>query len=305
MEAKAINPAQYIFDWLRLFSYRSKILWAYRESQKIKHQMKDDFIVIQDCVKKLKKDDAIDPTIKELQVILDNAQNAIATYGIDLTYLDYQCRTIETNLQNYQIRLARIQEKAGEHSIQNMLPEEWVFQVKNLASRLLIPDTNLSDILIQMGNIQGASNLNFLKNFSDSVAQSWLLQVQKDYGSLSPGLSLLDSLTNTVRAVIEVDRGKRDRTFQNTVAILGVGLAAGSFVASIAGQFPGAGDTKPEQALKYPVGSTLSHLGVPNSWLVPTTSIVISLGVAIAFGTLTALVIKLSWLVRKLEQRSR
>jgi hypothetical protein len=149
------------------------------------------------------------------------------------------------------------------------------------------------------------TDLKFLKKFYRSGRDKYLQQVQKDYDSLSPGLKLLEVSVNFIRAEVALNQAKRDRTFQNTIAIIGVGLAAGSFIASIAGQFPGAGDTKPAEALKYPVGSTLSYLGVPNPWLVPTTSIVISLGVAIAAGAFTALVIQLSWLAKKLRSRSR
>lgn len=45
------------------------------------------------------------------------------------------------------------------------------------------------------------------------------------------GFQLLDSSLNTLRSRVEVNQAKRDRTFQDTAAILGIGLA----VASISG----------------------------------------------------------------------
>jgi hypothetical protein len=108
---------------------------------------------------------------------------------------------------------------------------------------------------------------------------------------------LLGDLINSIRGVTEIDQAVRDRTFQNTVAIFGVGLAAGSIVASIATQFPGA--SNPKEAAKYPVGSALFQLGVPAPWLSPAISATVSLGIAVAFALLTAVLIKIGWLLRK------
>ncbi|HEY9634471.1 MAG TPA: hypothetical protein V6D14_13745 [Coleofasciculaceae cyanobacterium] len=263
----ADKAADFIPEWLRLFCYRSKILWAYRQSRLLKQSLKTDFIKIQQYIKGFKTDKYKKQSLKHIEQILDEAETIFSNYVIDLNYLEFQSSTIDTNLYNYR--------------------------------QLLVEMQNNSTIEVM------PTDLKFLKKFYRSGRDKYLQQVQKDYDSLSPGLKLLEVSVNFIRAEVALNQAKRDRTFQNTIAIIGVGLAAGSFIASIAGQFPGAGDTKPAEALKYPVGSTLSYLGVPNPWLVPTTSIVISLGVAIAAGAFTALVIQLSWLAKKLRSRSR
>jgi hypothetical protein len=107
---------------------------------------------------------------------------------------------------------------------------------------------------------------------------------------LNPGMTLFTDLANAIRAVTEIERSERDRAFQNTVAIVGVGLAAGSLAVSIAGQFPDA--TKPQDAAKYPVGSLLLQLGVTESWISPAVLTTVSLGVGIMAAVVTWLIIK-------------
>ena len=295
----AKKAAAFNFDWLRLFSYRHKILWGYAQSRHLKQQLKQDSTKIRAFAGNINSVD-----LKELRRTVVKSQKILPQYSINLNALGSQNRTIEINLLNYNRRLitiaehlSTIQTKAGDKSINKFLPNGVVSWLQ-AASRLSI-GTNQTALLAQLANWQHPCDLKFLEKFSDEVAKKYQLQAQKDYENLSLDLQLLQDLINSSRAITEIDQAERDRTFQNTVAILGAGLAAGSFVASIAGQFPGAGETQAAEALKYPVASLLSHLGVPKPWLVPTTSMAISLGVAIAFGSLTALVIKLSWLARK------
>ncbi|MGL5064083.1 MAG: hypothetical protein ACRC62_29195, partial [Microcoleus sp.] len=113
----------------------------------------------------------------------------------------------------------------------------------------------------------------------------------------SPGVTLLTELINSIRGVTEIDQSERDRSFQNTIAILGVGLASASFVASISPQFPGA--STPKEAIKYPLGCTLSQLGIPDPWLIPAISTTASIGIGFLAAIITALFIQLSWFVKK------
>lgn len=114
------------------------------------------------------------------------------------------------------------------------------------------------------------SDLKTFDNFIDDANRKYLEQVKNDYESLNIGMTLLTNLINAIWGVTEIESSERDRNFQSTIAIVGVGLAASSTVASIAGQFPGA--TNPKDAAKYPVGSVISKLGVPEAWLSPTVS---------------------------------
>jgi len=256
----AREASEFNFDWLRLFAYRSKIIWAYGQSQYLRKKLKDDFIAIQKSIRDFNQAQARRLNLKKLRQTLVDAQNTLSNYSINLKYLNTQKRTIEVNLLNYRRRLDRIQQR--------------------------------------LTNFQAASVLECLKQFGDDVERRYLLQVQSDYENFSPGLSLLENLINSVRGVTEIDQSERDRNFQEIIAVAGVGLAAGALAASSAEQFPGM--SEPKEVVKYPIGSTLAQWGVPDSWLPPTILATVSLGMTIIFALLTALLIKLSWLFRKL-----
>ncbi|GAB1544587.1 hypothetical protein NUACC21_72630 [Scytonema sp. NUACC21] len=74
------------------------------------------------------------------------------------------------------------------------------------------------------------SELNFLQGFSNLVTDKYLLQITKDYEHMEMSSKWLDISINTLRSRIEVEQAERDRTFQNTVGIVGVGLATASLV---------------------------------------------------------------------------
>ncbi|NEN88653.1 MAG: hypothetical protein F6K48_06855 [Okeania sp. SIO3H1] len=124
--------------------------------------------------------------------------------------------------------------------------------------------------------------------------------MQKDYANLSPNLKLLEDLINSIRGITEIEQAESDRHFQELVAILGVGLGAGASVASISGHFPYV--TKYTKASEHSVGKFLSKYSVPEPWLAPGTSIILSL-LASVIGIVG---VKLWWYIaKKWEQNSR
>ncbi|MFH7029363.1 MAG: hypothetical protein ACHBN1_29225 [Heteroscytonema crispum UTEX LB 1556] len=255
----AKKASEFNFDWLRLFAYRSKILWAYGQSQYLKNKLRDDFIAIEKYQKDFNKAKSGKLDLKKLRQTLVDAQDTLWYYSVNLNYLTTQKRTIEVNLLNYERRLERIKQK--------------------------------------LTDLQMPIDLKFFDDFIEDVKRRYLEQTKNYYESLNIGLTLLTDLINAIRGVTEIESSERDRTFQSTIAIVGVGFAGSSFVASIAGQFPGA--TNPQEAAKYPVGSLISELGVPEPWLSPTVSATVSLGVGILAAFVTWLGIKVFESLRK------
>lgn len=288
------KASEFNFDWMRLFYYRNKILWAYAQSRYFKQQLKVDFITLQKGITDLRTKSSPKPKLKLLTPILKTAQNTLSNYFIDISYFDYQIRNIEINLNNYKKRLVTLQEKAERETVNTLLPKELNSLIQNPAITSLISNSALSSFLSQLPNSQSSLDLKFLEKFSNKIEDKYLLQVQKDYENLSPGEKLLEGLINSinsVRSLIEIDQQERDRYFQSTIAIVGVGLAAGSVVASLCTIFPTA---NPDKALQHPVGHALnSYLHVPLEWVVPATSGVFIVSATILFGLLTWLVISL------------
>ncbi len=288
------KAAEFNFDWMRLFCYRNKILWAYAQSRYLKQQLKADFVPLQKGITDLRTVSYPKPKLKLLTPILEEAQNTLSRYSINISYFDYQLRNIEINLDNYKKRLVTLQEKADRETVNSSLPKELTSLIQNPALTSLISHPALSPFLSQITNSQSSLDLKFLEKFSNEVEDKYLLQVQKDYENLSPGEKLLEGLMNSinsVRSLIEIDQQERDRNFQSAIAIVGVGLAAGSVVASLCTLFPTA---NPDKALQHPIGHALNtYLHVPPDWIVSATSGVFIVSATILFGLLTWLVISL------------
>ncbi|MDJ0692031.1 MAG: hypothetical protein QNJ41_26495 [Xenococcaceae cyanobacterium MO_188.B32] len=215
-EPTARKAAALFYSWLRLFCYRHKILWAYRQSRQLKSELKEYFVPIYEDINNIQSASAKKQKLTALRPVLDKAQKTISDYSIKLSDFDYQVRTIEVNLENYQRRLEYMQ--------------------KQVASE------NSPMLLYKLGAYQsGSSDLKFLEKFSGEVTDKYLLQVRTDYKNLSPGKELLQGLMNSidsVRSIIEIEQAERDRKFQEIVGIGGVALAVGGIATGIATDFP-------------------------------------------------------------------
>lgn len=297
----------YLREWMGLFGYRHKIFWAYGQSRYLKQQIKKDFIAIQAYIKSSKSD-----SLKQRRKILTDAQKTLSSYAIAVTNFADQLGTIDINLLDYNRRVKRLEKIAEEASIQSILPDRLFPGFLGVNPRTKGSDRAGSSFLSQMANWQHPSDLKFLENFGEDIANKYQLQLQKDIENLSPGLNLLENLINTTRGITEIEQAQRDRNFQTWVGIFGVGLGAGSFAASVSGNFPHfdaiayKGKNKAKELQKYPVESFLSQqLRIPDAWLVSATLSFYCLAVALFAGAIAAILIKGWWFVRKLPARSR
>ncbi|MEG4456934.1 hypothetical protein [Microcoleus sp. N9_A1] len=281
-------------ELLRLFCYRHKVFWAYAQSRYLKQQLKKDFRVINQLVGNI-----YSQNLKQLCKTVVDAHNILPKYTTELNYLDAQIRTIEINAINYSRRIGTIGDRLNQIQTQNaqnpiaqILPILSWFQSATATSNPTC--TNPTPLLSQIANLQHPCDLKFLEKFSEEVEEKYKLQVQKDYANLSPGLQLLQDLINSSRAITEIEQAQRDRTFQNTVGIIGAGLAVGSIVASI--EIP----TEPnDNFLNPPLDLALSTLHIPCAWLPFAIKITFSLSAALAAGLFTAILIWLGQLRRK------
>ncbi|MEM1169485.1 MAG: hypothetical protein AAGJ08_10525 [Cyanobacteria bacterium P01_H01_bin.35] len=299
-EQTAKKAAEFNFDWLRLLCYRHKILWAYAQSRYLKELLKKSAIEIQEYIQEIQKYKNPSLNLKLLKEILVKSQTTLSKYSINLGYFDSQIRTIEINLLNYQRRLDRIREKATSKALENLLPENIPTPISQF-SKLTINGKDISSILSCFINTPGVTtDLKFMEKFPQEITDKYLLQMQKDYANLSPNLKLLEDLINSIRGITEIEQAESDRYFQELVAILGVGLGAGASIASIAAHFPYVIDTA--KASHHPVGKFLSKYSVPEPWLAPGISIILSLGASV----IGIVGVKLWWYVeKKRKQNSR
>ena len=78
----AKKASQFNFDWLPLFAYRSKILWAYGQSQYLRKNLKDDFVLIKQYIKDFNQAQTRRLNLKKLRHTLVDAQNTLSNYSI-------------------------------------------------------------------------------------------------------------------------------------------------------------------------------------------------------------------------------
>ncbi|MEH2070389.1 MAG: hypothetical protein V7K47_19895 [Nostoc sp.] len=114
----AEQAAEFYKDWMGLFCYRSKISWAYWQSRLVKESLLIHYKKIEENRKITNQSDYWQEkqNFTSSRKILNNIDNILQQYTIDLLNLSFQKQIIEINLSNYQLRLALIKEKAGENN---------------------------------------------------------------------------------------------------------------------------------------------------------------------------------------------
>jgi len=212
-----------------------------------------------------------------------------------------QSRKLKKRLKAGIVKIEETRKELERHSIQRFnadkfqhtLDQAWKIlsdyttALNRLALQAATMKTNLGNYQKRLGIIEdkAAENLVFLKLLSTQVQEKYLLQVQTDHSNLTPELRLLENIIEYIRARVAIEEEHRDRSFQETIATWGIGLAAGAIVASVSGQFP---DTQVTKNLFDIIGLTISDI-----WYKPANSIVLSIGAAVLAGLVTKLVILL------------
>ena len=244
-------------DWMRLFSYRNKILWAYTQSRLVKKSLQTYFSTIKAVNDSIEQARSKDSELNKLNQMLVSVQNTLNDYTRELTLLDFQGGTIDINLTNYEKRLDKIKQKANR---------------------------------IQANS---ETDLNFFTEFSKLVKDKYRLQITKDSEILERGLKLLSDTINAVRSRVEVEKAERDRYFQNFVTLLAGGWAFGSFVAAL----PGLAEKNDNPVRSFLIKLSDLKLSKPPQtsiqepwWLMPTTKGIYTLG-----GFMIAILMLLIW----------
>ncbi|MCF2151204.1 hypothetical protein IQ276_033275 [Desmonostoc muscorum LEGE 12446] len=188
------DATKFYKDWMHLFCYRNKIIWAYSETRKIQKLLKNGFKTIRETINLVsKKSD-----LQGLKAILEKNIENYYKYVIDLNNLDILSKTIEVNWLNYKEYIKYINNYINENS----------------------------------GKF-GDTDLKFLEDINSIIQEKYQAQVRQDYDSLRPGIEILETLLNTIRGMVEIEQAQRDRNLNNTVAIAGVGLATSQIASSI------------------------------------------------------------------------
>ena len=218
--------ANFYYDWLWLFYYRHKIIWAYRNSRLIKSLLeKEDLFPSEATIPEITITlPSLNLAYADLQQIKIDLQKNLVTLSKHTTGLEslaLQLHTIKTNRHNYQIRLERI---------------------KGITTNEL-----------------GLTNLKFLEDFSESVALRYQGQIEQDHASLNPGLRVREKYIDTIRGIVEVSQAERDRRLERNITIVGFAIGAASTTASAISPFV---ETITQRPIKTAKGQFLPE----NAW---------------------------------------
>ncbi|MGL4501954.1 MAG: hypothetical protein ACRCU2_23005 [Planktothrix sp.] len=196
-------------DWMNLFGFQNKIIWAYQQANDIKDQLYEQFIEIRRTILEIKstEQNKNEIDIENLQLIFKSRVKTLSDYAINLCYLEVQIYTIETNLHNYELCLKNIENKS---------------------------------------QIIGETSLSCFKDFIDVVNHQYKRQVEKDYASLKPGMTALENLLDTIKNIVELEKGERDRNIENLIGATGIGLGTASAAASSIANFIGEIRSQPD-----------------------------------------------------------
>lgn len=196
--------AAFYYDWLWLFYYRHKILWAYRNSRIIKNLLEQEDLfprasTIPEINVNLPSLDLASADLQQIKIDLHKNLVTLSKHTAGLESLALQLHTLQTNLHNYQIRLEKIKANAN--------------------------------------NEVGITKLKFLEDFSESIALRYEGQIERDRASLSPGLRVREKYIDTIRGIVEVTQAERDRRLERNITIVGFGIGAASTAASAISPF--------------------------------------------------------------------
>ena len=104
---------------------------------------------------------------------------------------------------------------------------------------------NLANYQNQLNNIverasqEGKTDLKFLEQFSAEVGK-YQHQNQQDISKFQDSLSILETLQETVKSLVEIKQAESDRQFQKNIEIVGFGIGLASIVASSSSAYIGA-----------------------------------------------------------------
>lgn len=185
--------------WITLLRYRHKIWYSYQEGRASKDRILEIFNnTFNASIKKLQ--DHQNHDLHSLKESLEKNLHILAEYSVDLNNILIHKHTLGTNLYNYNL------------AIKDFL------KIAN--------DDRKIDLFLM-------NDLKFLEEFSKIAEMKYEKQLEQDHATLAPGLAVLSGLTETIRGLLEVQQAEIDRRLNNTVAIVGLGLAASGAVAGI------------------------------------------------------------------------
>lgn len=185
-------------ELLDLFFFRTKIVKAYQDSRTTYNDVASAYKDIEDAIDNLPKKGENDEVTTDELKDLKNKLKGLPQLALKYTRL-------LRNLEDYQ-------------------------------NTIFINESNYSEKLQQIHGMIESDNCIFLEKFSQQNSPFFQKQIQADLGYFRHGSTLLEQAIASIRGIVEITQTERDRSLENTIQIVGVGLGAGAIVSGVVTQ---------------------------------------------------------------------
>lgn len=195
-------------SFVNLFCYLNKVVTAYKLSRQVHYVLYEEYLAIEPYIQEIFQGMPVDKNLTQKEL------NQFKKYLKDIPqkYLSYNQLT--RDLDNYRLTI--------DINAQNYKRE-------------------LNDIQSQLPG----ENLSFLSQFFDEDYRLFREQLQSDLGYFQHGATLLEKAMTAIQGRVNIEQAQSDRSFQNTIAIMGVGLTSTGIGASFARYIVAADPGKP------------------------------------------------------------
>lgn len=205
---------------------------------------------------------------------------------------------LKENYQTIQDSVLTIRQKNKDpESLQAALEETleilgtYATDLSQLHSQLRTVKINLANYqerLKKLKEVDPNCQLNSLVEFADFASKKYQRQVESDYESLSPGMTLLENLITTISGIVEINQAKGEKRIERAIAAAGIGVGTASAAASSIANYAEriVIEITPEKPIETDANTTLIpatiHPGIPAGF-----AFIISCLIGVAFGSLT------------------
>lgn len=134
--------------------------------------------------------------LKQLKEWLTELSQTAFDYANHLRDLELHRSSIKTNHENYQF---------------------WLNQIEAIS-------------------LKREDNLELWQQFMTRKSEKFIKQINTDLSYLLPSQQLFQQMIDTIRGIVETEQAERDRSLENTIQIIGVGLGAGAIISGVVTQ---------------------------------------------------------------------
>ncbi|HBE57087.1 MAG TPA: hypothetical protein DEG17_07955 [Cyanobacteria bacterium UBA11149] len=168
-------------DLTRLFCYRHKIIWAYWQSRKLNNKLKRQSGEIRDLVDRVRdlsgQIQSQELNLKDLEVTLTQSFPTLSDYAVHLNELESLASLIKLNLDNYKVRLQKIERDASSYlnlftSFSDLAMEKYLQQVETDCRRFRPGLTLLENLIRTIGSLSEIEQTKSNRALNTTVAAS-------------------------------------------------------------------------------------------------------------------------------------